>query len=135
MLKKLLWYWTVDRIGPDVPLTHFFLFSKRLGKWLCRKKFRMFGANSEVRPYAYAVNPSNISIGDNVVIRPGPVLAAEKGSIIIEDDVLMGGGIHLYVRNHQFDRTDTPILNQGPSPANDIRICKGAWVGAEAPSV
>jgi len=135
MLQRLKWYWQCDRLGPDIFLTHFLLFSRRLGRWLCERKFKSFGENSEFRPYAYAIFPSRISIGSNIVVRPGTMLFADEdpaGTIVLEDDVIMGSGIHFYVNNHKFDRTDIPIQYQGYHPPKELRVKKGAWIGANA---
>jgi acetyltransferase-like isoleucine patch superfamily enzyme len=113
--------------------THPLLFFKRTNNWICKKKFKNFGEGSEFRPYAYAVYPSNISIGKDVIIRPGTMMFADNtkpGYISIEDDVAIGSGVHFYVSNHIFDRTDIPIRLQGHYQSRPIKICKGAWIGA-----
>ena len=72
---------------------------------------------------------------DNVTVRPGSMLFADEdplGTIVLEDDVMMGPGVHFYVNNHKFERTDMPILYQGFQPSNEIRVKKGAWIGANA---
>ena len=106
---------------------------------LCGRKFRRFGTGAEFRPGAYAVGCSKIEIGDRVVIRPGTMLFGEIDpdenidvSISIEDEVLMGCGVHIYVNNHRFDRTDEPVYSQGYYPTKTVRIMKGAWIGANA---
>jgi acetyltransferase-like isoleucine patch superfamily enzyme len=133
MLKRLLWYWRTERLGPDIPLTHVLLFFKKPGRWICEKKFGAFGPGSEFRPCAYAICTSNISIGKNVVIRPNTMLFADDtktGQICIEDDVEIGAGVHFYVNNHAYDRSDIPIKYQGYFKSEPILICRGAWIGA-----
>jgi acetyltransferase-like isoleucine patch superfamily enzyme len=135
MFKRLFWYWQTDRLGPDILTTHLLLFFKKTSRWISKKKFCCFGDGSEFRPYAYAVCTSNISIGRNVVIRPGTMLFADNttsGQICIEDDVEIGSGVHFYVNDHAFDNTDTPIKYQGYYPSEPIRVCNGAWIGANA---
>ena len=135
MIKRLRWYWKCDRLGPDIPLTHFLLYFPILSRWLCKKKFKHFGDNSEFRAFAYAIWPSKISIGDNVIIHPGTMLFANEypnGEIIIEDDIGIGSGTHFYVANHRFDRTDIPIKYQGHYPSEAICVRKGAWIGANS---
>jgi acetyltransferase-like isoleucine patch superfamily enzyme len=56
----------------------------------------------------------------------------EEGNIVIEDDVAIGAGVHFYVNDHRFDRIDIPIKYQGYYPSAEIRVCKGAWIGANA---
>jgi len=135
VFRRLKWYWTCDRLGPDVPVTHALLYFKGSSRWLCRKKFKYFGENAEFRPYAYAIHPSKISIGKNVIIHPGTMLFADEtkeGNIFIEDDVSIGSGVHFYVDNHRYDRSDIPIKYQGYYPSKEIRVCRGAWIGANA---
>ena len=50
--------------------------------------------------------------------------------IIIEDNVMMGPGVHLYVNNHRFDDLDIPIIDQGHNVSQEIVLKKGCWVGA-----
>ena len=115
MIKKLKFWITCKRIGQDIPLTYPLLHSKILNKYLCRKKFKKFGEGSEFRIGAYAIETDKISIGNYVTIRPGNMLFAspdnskEEIHIIIEDHVLIGSGVHIYVSNHNFSSTDTPI--------------------------
>ena len=135
MLKRLWWFWTTDRLGPDVPLTHCLLYFPRTAAWICRKKFRSFGTGAGFRPHAIAICPSRINIGNNVVIRPWSLLAAdltESGSITIEENVALGYGIHMIVNNHRFDLIDRPIKDQGYYPSKDIRVCCGSWIGDNA---
>jgi acetyltransferase-like isoleucine patch superfamily enzyme len=133
MFKRIKWLWTCDRIGPDIPLTHFLLHFPPLARWLARKKFKKFGVKSEFRPFAMAINPSNISIGDSVIIRPGVALFATHspgGYIIIEDHIGIGGGCHFYVSNHRFEDVTKPIKYQGHHQAKPIKVCTGSWIGA-----
>jgi acetyltransferase-like isoleucine patch superfamily enzyme len=100
---------------------------------LCRKKFEYFGKDAEFRPGAIAVTCSQISIGEKVVIRPNTMLFADSDAkIIIEDNVLMGSGIHIYVGNHRYDMSGVPIIEQGHYPSKDVVVKEGAWIGANA---
>lgn len=135
-LFSRLGYWNrCDRVGPDIPLTHWQLYFPGAMRRLCRKKFKHFGEGAEFRPGAYAVGCSAISIGRRVVIRPGSMLfaAAEPGgAITIEDDVLIGSLVQVYVTQHRFDDPTTPIIDQGYVPSRDVRLCRGCWIGAGA---
>ncbi|HEY4707718.1 MAG TPA: acyltransferase [Thermodesulfobacteriota bacterium] len=137
MLKRLRFWLTADRLGPDMPLTHVLLYFPALMRIICRKKFKGFGEGAEFRPGAYADNCSSITIGRNVVVRPGTMLFAEKGSgvpgrITIEDDALLGPGIHLYCPNHAYKDAGRPIPEQGYFYKGDIVIRRGAWIGAKS---
>ena len=137
MIKKLYYWITSDRIGPDMPLTHFLLHSKRLGLWLCSKKFAKFGEGSELRYGSYAVCTSHIEIGNGVVIRPNSMLFASnhggsEANIIIEDYVLIGSGVHIYTSNHNFSNPELGIFFQGHDHIKAVNIATGSWVGANA---
>jgi acetyltransferase-like isoleucine patch superfamily enzyme len=103
---------------------------------LCRKKFKYFDDTADFRPGAYAIGCSKISIGKRVVIRPGTMLHAdtrEKGAgIIIEDDVLIGSGVHIYVDTHRFDDPVVPIIDQGFLASQEVVLRKGCWIGANS---
>jgi len=133
ILARIKWWNQVDRLGPDIPTTHFFLYFPDLAKKLCKRKFASFGDNSQFRPGAYAINCSNIYIGRKVVIRPGSMLFAVRGTtgkIIIEDDVLIGSCTHIYVSNHQYSDLSRPIAQQGHIEPKPVTLKKGCWVGA-----
>ncbi len=128
-----------DRIGPDILLTHWRLHFKSTMKSLCINKFKHFGLGAEFRPGSYAVACSKISIGNNVVIRPGTFLFADPadggGSITIEDKVSIGPGVHFYTNNHKFSDVSQFIYDQGypePTENDSIILKKGCWVGAAA---
>ena len=137
VIARFRFWQNTDRIGPDVPWTHWRLHLKSTMTTLCRRKFRHFGRGAEFRPGAYAVVCSKIDIGDNVVIRPGTFLFASPvaggGGIIIEPDVLIGSCVHFYTNNHEFADVKKPIIAQGhmpPKPSDTIVVRRGCWIGA-----
>lgn len=102
---------------------------------LCKSKFKYFSDTAQFRSGAYAVGCSKISIGNRVVIRPNVMLFGEtlsdlECSILIEDDVLMGSGVHIYVNNHKFDNANIPVIDQGYYPDKKVILKKGCWIGA-----
>lgn len=126
-----------DRLGPDCPFTHWKLYFKTSMKNICKKRFKSFSDTSEFRAGAYAISCSKISLGKNVIIRPNTMLFAdprkgEQGSIIIEDDVMLGSGVHIYVANHKYDDINISIINQGHYEAKTVVLKKGCWVGANS---
>jgi acetyltransferase-like isoleucine patch superfamily enzyme len=136
ILNKFKFWISADRIGPDMPLTHWLLFSRRLGQYLCRKKFKSIGADTSVRPGVYAIACSKIELGNNVTLRPGTMVHADPRvggeGIIIEDDVLIGSSVHIYVDTHNFSDVSRPISEQGFLPSKEVVIRQGAWIGANA---
>lgn len=130
-------FWrAADRIGPDIPLTHWKLHFPSSMLKLCKSKFKHFADTAAFRPGAYAVGCSKISIGERVVIRPGSHLHGTSAeldvSIIIEDDVLIGSGVHIYVGNHAFSDPFKLIIDQGRSPSQQVVLKRGCWIGANA---
>ena len=134
-IRERIRFWqTSDRLGPDIPWTHWRLHFKTSMLALCKRKFKYFAASAEFRPGAYAVCCSKISLGSRVVIRPGTELhadsRAEGAGITIEDDAMLGPGVRVYVGNHRFDDPNIPILDQGHYPSSSVVLKKGCWVGA-----
>jgi acetyltransferase-like isoleucine patch superfamily enzyme len=139
IVERINFWCRSDRIGPDMLATHWRLYFKSTMKALCRKKFQYFGDGAEFRPGAYAEACSKIMIGNNVVIRPSTFLFADPtkggGGIVIEDDVLLGPGVHFYTNNHAFSDVTKPIINQSyppPSSTDSIVVRGGSWIGAGA---
>jgi Acetyltransferase (isoleucine patch superfamily) len=135
IIRRLNYWKGANRIGPDIPTTHWKLYFKSTMLSLCKKKFMDFDDSSEFRPGAYAINSSNISIGKSVTIRPGTMLfgsSDEKAKIIIEDGVLMGSGVHIYVTRHSFEDPNVPIIDQGFSEPRSVILKKGCWIGANS---
>ena len=135
IINKYKYCMKADRIGPDIPFTHWKLYFKSEMLKLCKKKFYKFADTAEFRAGAYAIGCSQISIGERVVIRPNTMLFAETcekviPSIIIEDEVLMGSGIHIYIHNHKFDNPNIPLIDQGYNPDKQVVLKKGCWIGA-----
>jgi acetyltransferase-like isoleucine patch superfamily enzyme len=59
-------------------------------------------------------------------------MAAEEGGITIEDDVLIGAGVHIYVNNHRCDDPDIPVIDQGHHPPAAVVLKRGCWIGANS---
>lgn len=84
--KKIEFDNSADRIGPDLPFSHWKLYFKDLMLETCKKKFKYFADTAEIRPGVYVIGCSKISIGERVVLRPSTMLFAdprENGAEII----------------------------------------------------
>ncbi len=111
--------------------THLRLFFPKSARKLCVKKLKFFGENAEIRPGSYLIYTKSISLGRNVVIRPSCHLHADpQAEIIIEDDVMLGSGVHIYVDNHEFGDPSIPIIQQGYGKFATVTLKKGCWIGA-----
>ena len=133
---RLVFWKTADRLGPDIPYTHWRLHFKSTMFALCKKKFKHFGEGAEFRPGAYAICCSKISLGRRVIIRPGCMFFGDShesgASIIIEDGVMLGSGVHIYVHNHRFDDPQKIIIDQDYHPSKPVVLKQGCWIGANA---
>ena len=133
--KKYKFDVSADRLGPDCTFTHWRLYFKPKMQKLCKKKFKNFGDNSEFRAGAYAIACSKISIGNNVVIRPNSMIFGDSrredvGNVTIEDNVLIGSNVHIFVSNHRFDQKGLDIIDQGHYDAENVVLKRGCWIGA-----
>ncbi len=133
LYRRISFWLTEMRIGPDMPLTHWMLQFPSLGRWLAERKLARLGVGSSLRPYCYLVRTERIEIGERVVIRPQTVLmASDMARIVIGSDVMIGSGVHFYSANHRFDRRDVKIADQGHSAAEDLVVEDDVWIGANA---
>jgi acetyltransferase-like isoleucine patch superfamily enzyme len=136
ILDRWQFWKSVDRLGPDLPATYWRLFFKSTMLKLCKEKFREFGEGAEFRPGAYAICCSKIRIGKRVIIRPGCMFFADPREggqgITIEDHVMLGSGVHIYVHNHQFESLDIPLIDQGAYASEAVILKSGCWIGAGA---
>ena len=134
VFSRIRFWQQADRLGPDIPWSHWRLHFKSTMTALATRKFRQFGASAEFRPGAYAVTCSKIELGKRVVIRPGTMLFADPenagGDILIEDDVMLGSGVHIYVANHNFSDPNQTIIDQGHMPSKTVILRRGCWIGA-----
>jgi len=131
--NKIQFWRHADRIGPDIPWTHWRLFIPPFMTSLCKKQFHQWGDFSEFRPGAYAITCSNISIGNNVTIRPTTMIFADNDAgVEIENDVLISAGVHIYVNDHRFNDTSIPIIDQGYTESKPVKIKSGAWIGVNS---
>lgn len=134
LIKQIQFWKTTDRIGPDIPWTHWKLYFKSTMLSLCNQKFNYFGENAEMRAGAYVIGCSNVYIGNRVIIRPNCMFFGEDAdipiTIKIEDNVMMGSGVHIYVNNHRFDITNIPAIDQGYYPTKPVVLKNGCWIGA-----
>ena len=136
LCRRINFWKTADRLGPDIPLSHWRLHFKPTMLALCKSKFKFFADTAEFRPGAYAIGCSGISIGERVIIRPGCMFFADplkpEPGITIEDDVMLGAGVHIYLNKHFFDNPNIPIIEQGESDPDAVVLKRGCWIGANA---
>lgn len=69
---------------------------------------------------------TRVEIGDNSGIGVNSVIS---GKTIIGNDVMMGPWCIVYTRNHNFERTDIAMREQGYSPEKPVVIGNDVWIG------
>ncbi|MEM7522355.1 MAG: acyltransferase [Pseudomonadota bacterium] len=71
-----------------------------------------------------------IAFGHRVAINHNVFIGSDFGSIVIDDDVVIGPGVIMRAANHTFDLDDDrPIRDQG-HVGGEIRVDSGAWIAA-----
>jgi acetyltransferase-like isoleucine patch superfamily enzyme len=123
---------------------------------LIRGGFRRFGKTSVIRPPASIHGLDRIEIGDQVHIGPGswlialpnqnhrtdPAIRIGDGCSIAGDmvitamsmvhlgrHVLMGRSVHISDHAHRHHDSDQPVMNQGLTSPQPVRIGDGTWLG------
>lgn len=103
----------------------------KISKWLrgllCRKLFRYCGHGINIEHGADFATGSTISIGDRSGIGVDSWIRAD---LTIGRDVMMGPRVIIYGRDHTFDRTDIPMMDQGMGEYVPIIIEDDVWIGA-----
>jgi acetyltransferase-like isoleucine patch superfamily enzyme len=120
---------------------------------LAKRSFESFGAKSVLHLPVRIHGEDAMSLGDGVMVGPNSWLQSLDGGkielgdgvrlvgrctisaareVVIENDVLIAGGV--YISDHSHARVDpsTPIHAQGTTDAAPVRICTGAWIGQNA---
>jgi acetyltransferase-like isoleucine patch superfamily enzyme len=69
-----------------------------------------------------------ISIGDGCSVAGGCVISAVR-QIVLEDHVLLARNVYIADHMHEYRRPNIPILVQGVTKMQPVRISQGAWLG------
>lgn len=73
---------------------------------------------------------ASLKIGNNVGINHYCFIGV-RGNVIIGDNVIFGPRVNVFSENHNFDKLDIPIKNQGVTKKDTI-IGNDVWIGANA---
>lgn len=99
---------------------------KKIRYWICKPLFLRFGKNVNIEAHAFFHSGREISIGNNSGIG---VDANLSGKITIGNDVMMGRNVTIFTANHNFDRTDIPMNQQGFQKEQPVVIQDDVWIG------
>jgi acetyltransferase-like isoleucine patch superfamily enzyme len=122
-----------------------------------RRQFAAFGHGSIIHRPDWLYGTKSISVGKGVLVMPGAWLAVERQawergpvlrigdgvamrtnctisaaeSIVVEDDVVFGGGVTIVDSDHTWDAGHPNVL-YNPLVTSPVRIGRGSWVGDRA---
>lgn len=108
------------RIGGGVSL--------KIRRLICKHIFDYCGQNVNIERGARFGAGTKIRIGNNSGIGVNAVIP--NGSIIGEN-VMMGPNCYIHERNHDFSRTDIPMIKQGFSFGKPVVIDDDVWIGRD----
>jgi acetyltransferase-like isoleucine patch superfamily enzyme len=93
----------------------------------------VIGAGAQIEPFALircVGGMGDVIIGDNCYVNPFCVLYSGNG-IRLGNDVLLAPGVQVVPANHNWERRDVPIRQQGFRPSRGgVEIEDDVWVGA-----
>jgi galactoside O-acetyltransferase len=73
-----------------------------------------------------------VTIGNNVYMNSNVMINADiSGEITIDKDVIIGPNVVIRASNHNYEKIDIPIRNQGHI-SGKIHIKENVWIGANA---
>ena len=117
-----------------------FVLYRITAKWLpisqrssLSKKFRAFWAKKIIKKCGFGVN-----IERNAVFTPELKLGNYSGigincevygPVTVGDNVMMGPEVVIYTRNHNIERTDIPMQEQGYAEFKPVVIGNDVWIG------
>ena len=127
MKVKRVFYRTLYIFAKKLPPSNAVFFgkiAKKIRGKIAKKIVVKMGQNVNVE--RGAVFSSNIEIGDNSGIG---INCSIGGKTIIGSDVMMGPECVIFSRNHCFERTDIPMIQQGYSESKEVVIGDDVWIG------
>ena len=96
---------------------------------LCRKLFAACGRGVNVETRAHFHSGRHVFIGNHSGVG---INAQIYGTLHMGDHVMMGSDVVIISNNHNFDRTDIPMDQQGFGKNDPVLIGDNVWIGARA---
>lgn len=95
---------------------------------LCRKIFKKCARTANIEKGARFGTGFNIMIGENSGIG---INANIPSNTIIGDNVMMGPNCYILGQNHEYGRTDIPMIKQGYKKTPPTIIEDDVWIGRD----
>lgn len=109
-----------------------FLIGGKVFKWLryicCKNIFLFCGVNVNIERMAFFGSGLKLSIGDNSGLGINCLVPSDT---VIGKNVMMGPNVYILAANHQFDRIDVPMCEQGHSLGKQTIIEDDIWIGRQ----
>lgn len=124
---RLILYYCFARYLPDPPIS---TQGRKVRRKLCESIFLKCGENVNIGRMAYFGLGSDISIGSNSSIGPrAQIIGIGMGGILtIGNDVMMGPEVVILLSEHNHNRIDIPMNQQGVRTST-ITIEDDVWIG------
>lgn len=103
--------------------------SLKLGQTALRRfcgRLMLAECGKEVNIEKNAIFSEKVTLGDRSGIG---INAKIYGTCHIGDHVMMGADVTIITRNHEFARTDIPMMEQGFRPEEPVFIGNDVWIG------
>ncbi len=101
-------------------------FFKKIRYLLTHQLFASCGKDVNIEHRAFFHSGKDIGIGDYSGIG---INASLSGHITLGDYVMMGRDVVIMTRNHEFLRTDIPMVKQGFREERPVVISNDVWIG------
>lgn len=125
-IKRKIGAFLYKTIGRHLPASYS---SLKLGQTAFRRfcgKMMLASCGKDVNIECNATFSPKVSLGDYSGIG---INAKIYGTCNIGKYVMMGSDVTIITRNHAFDRTDIPMMEQGFYEEKPVTICDDVWIG------
>lgn len=127
--KKLFWRIMYYYFAIYLPESRkWYKMGKIIRYLICKRIFEYCGENVNIERGARFGAGTKIHIGRNSGL--GINCVVPNGSII-GDNVMMGPNCYIHERNHNFKRTDIPMILQGFATSQPVIIDDDVWIGRD----
>lgn len=118
-------------IGKNLPSSSFVFgtFSKKFRGFLIKQIFDYVGENVNVEKNVFFGSGKGFKIGKNSGLGLNSRL---QGPLSIGENVMMGPEVMIFTQNHNYNRTDIPMIEQNNSEREPVNIGNDVWIGARA---
>ncbi|OJF90443.1 transferase [Alkalibacterium sp. 20] len=127
-MSKIIGFVIYNLIAKHMPMSYskFNFGSKYIRRFCSKLLLAKSGKNINIEKGASF--SSRLEIGNNSGIG---YRASIGGKVIIGDDVMMGPDCVIYTQNHEFERLDIPMNQQGVQDEKPVIIGNDVWIGGQ----